>query len=435
MLRDNLLRVEFDGEPGIDGGGLTREWLTLLLARVFDPDANLFQQAGGPDPRIVVPSPAAGLTDPDGYLEKLRVRRAGRSEVPLRLLLPVFRFSSCRVPLPLTHGNWSDWSCLYEAVVCVITVPLKSQRCRVLLASPVPTQFAGTLVGMALRLGLATGRRFPLSLYRRLLGLDSVSMADLAADLAATRPDVYRTLHSPPFTAAAAGGAGGAGGCDFTVEDLDLTFVATVERLKGSGVVETVELRPGGTEVGVTEANKAEFRSRLTWYLCLSLGREEREAFVEGFRGVVPVGFVSAFTPAELGDLICGSQGVDVGDLRAAVECGGGFTEASPQVGWFWEVVGEMTQAELSRLLFFWHAAEAPPAGGLRGLRSWDGSPAPLRLIPAPGGAAAGVDGAYPTAHTCSNTLVLPEYTSKEVLRERLLGALKEAGCGGFMMV
>ena len=38
-----------------------------------------------------------------------------------------------------------------------------------------------------------------------------------------------------------------------------------------------------------------------------------------------------------------------------------------------------------------------------------------------------------PRAHTCFNQLVIPAYTSKEVLRERLLYGLREVG-GGFHM-
>lgn len=36
------VNVVFKGEEGIDGGGLSREWITLALKEVFNPDVGLF---------------------------------------------------------------------------------------------------------------------------------------------------------------------------------------------------------------------------------------------------------------------------------------------------------------------------------------------------------------------------------------------------------
>jgi hypothetical protein len=35
-------RIEFLGEPGIDAGGVTREWFQLLTEQIFDPDFGLW---------------------------------------------------------------------------------------------------------------------------------------------------------------------------------------------------------------------------------------------------------------------------------------------------------------------------------------------------------------------------------------------------------
>lgn len=32
------LKVTFVGEPGLDMGGLTKEWFLLLIRQIFDPD-------------------------------------------------------------------------------------------------------------------------------------------------------------------------------------------------------------------------------------------------------------------------------------------------------------------------------------------------------------------------------------------------------------
>jgi len=56
-LNDNVyrFRIEFVNEPGVDQGGLKKEWLTLLSKEIFDPRAGLFKLS--PNMRSVHPSP------------------------------------------------------------------------------------------------------------------------------------------------------------------------------------------------------------------------------------------------------------------------------------------------------------------------------------------------------------------------------------------
>jgi len=41
------MRVEFHGEPGVDAGGLEREWFSLVAEALFSPEAGLFTFCGG----------------------------------------------------------------------------------------------------------------------------------------------------------------------------------------------------------------------------------------------------------------------------------------------------------------------------------------------------------------------------------------------------
>ena len=36
------LKISFVGEPGLDMGGLTKEWFQLLIRKIFDPDYGMF---------------------------------------------------------------------------------------------------------------------------------------------------------------------------------------------------------------------------------------------------------------------------------------------------------------------------------------------------------------------------------------------------------
>ena len=51
-----LFVIEFEGERGIDQGGLRREWLSLLTKELFDVENGLFVQVE-PGGSAVMPNP------------------------------------------------------------------------------------------------------------------------------------------------------------------------------------------------------------------------------------------------------------------------------------------------------------------------------------------------------------------------------------------
>jgi len=79
-----------------------------------------------------------------------------------------------------------------------------------------------------------------------------------------------------------------------------------------------------------------------------------------------------------------------------------------------WAVVEAMSDEERRRLLQFVTGSDRVPVGG-------------LRLVVARAG---GDSAQLPTAQTCFNVLLLPDYASRDKLRERLLTALRF--CHGF---
>ena len=80
---------------------------------------------------------------------------------------------------------------------------------------------------------------------------------------------------------------------------------------------------------------------------------------------------------------------------------------------WFWSVVERMSVRERQELLYFWTSSPALPAN----TESYQ--PPPSITIRPPD------DSRLPTANTCISRLYLPLYSSRSVLRTRLLTALK----------
>jgi ubiquitin-protein ligase E3 A len=84
-----------------------------------------------------------------------------------------------------------------------------------------------------------------------------------------------------------------------------------------------------------------------------------------------------------------------------------GFTKDSQVIRWFWELVRAMNTEERKQLLFFTTGNDRAPVGGL----------ATLRFIIQQNGEDTE---RLPTAHTCFNVLMLPDYSSKSKLENRL---------------
>ncbi|KAG6617435.1 hect e3 ubiquitin [Phytophthora cinnamomi] len=57
------LRIKFANEPGVDAGGLVREWFTLMTKEVFDDTTGLFYRSGNGDGLMINPASAEASVD------------------------------------------------------------------------------------------------------------------------------------------------------------------------------------------------------------------------------------------------------------------------------------------------------------------------------------------------------------------------------------
>jgi len=81
--------------------------------------------------------------------------------------------------------------------------------------------------------------------------------------------------------------------------------------------------------------------------------------------------------------------------------------------GWFWSILERMTHWERQELLYFWTSSPALPTSG----DSYQPPPSVTLRPP--------TDQHLPTANTCIARLYLPIYSSRAILRNRLLTAIK----------
>jgi len=157
--------------------------------------------------------------------------------------------------------------------------------------------------------------------------------------------------------------------------------------------------------------NENELFSPLLWWQQKMLN-----SFVEGLANVLPVEILSILDGVELRSLICGIEDVDVDLLKSIVEYEG-YEETDEVVNAFWETLRELNNAEKKLFLQFVWARNRLP------LKKSDFE-APFKIQRDSANTGDRADQALPSASTCFFSLALPEYTSKEILREKLLFAI-----------
>ena len=138
-----------------------------------------------------------------------------------------------------------------------------------------------------------------------------------------------------------------------------------------------------------------------------------------GMSSVLPTELLPLFTPTEIERLVCGVRNVDVNLLKQCTEYEDVEPDA-PHVVAFWEVLEEFQPEERAQFLkFVWARSRLPISAS--------DFPMNFKLQGAQGGAKESPDSWLPHAQTCFFSLALPAYSSKEVLREKLLFAIKNS--------
>uniref|UniRef100_A0AC11AUI1 HECT domain and ankyrin repeat containing E3 ubiquitin protein ligase 1 n=1 Tax=Ovis aries TaxID=9940 RepID=A0AC11AUI1_SHEEP len=121
--------------------------------------------------------------------------------------------------------------------------------------------------------------------------------------------------------------------------------------------------------------------------------------------------------------LLSGMPEIDVSDWIKNTEYTSGYEREDPVIQWFWEVVEDITPEERVLLLQFVTGSSRVPHGGFANIMGGSGlQNFTIAAVPY-------TPNLLPTSSTCINMLKLPEYPSKEILKDRLLVALH---CGSY---
>eukprot|EP00043_Microstomoeca_roanoka_P013670 m.134308 g.134308 ORF g.134308 m.134308 type:complete len:919 (-) comp15817_c0_seq1:71-2827(-) len=264
------------------------------------------------------------------------------------------------------------------------------------LEAPDEYGLLGMLLGLAMYNRVILDLRFPFVVYKKLRGED-VGLEDLAEFNPGLAHGLKQLL-------------------EYDGDDVEEVFCRTfsVETEVFGAIVEH-ELKPGGKDIPLTSQNREEYvRLYVDWILTTSIGKQF-SAFRAGFARVVSGSrIIRLLTTKDLQQIICGEENLDFDDLEHHASYDHGYSEDSKIIKWFWEIFKTFSYEDKKRLLFFTTGSDRVPVGGL----------SKMQFVICKQGADSDQ---LPTSHTCFNTLMLPEYPTKEKLERLLRKALTHA--------
>lgn len=171
-----------------------------------------------------------------------------------------------------------------------------------------------------------------------------------------------------------------------------------------------------GSDVRMVDAsNRDEYVSDyINWLTNVSIA-PQFEAFKKGFFTCLNTKSLTLFTPSLLAMVAEGKSEISIAELRLHAQYEG-YSPMEPYIQAFWDIVSKYDDEGKRRLLEFVTASDRVPAGGyaqvnFRIMRNGDG----------------GMEQRLPTAYTCYGNLLLPKYSSTDILAQKLEWAIRQA--------
>ena len=198
------------------------------------------------------------------------------------------------------------------------------------------------------------------------------------------------------------------------VKDLDLYFT-----FPG---YENIELKKGGSEILLTMKNVDEYVNLIYDFIFYKGIDRAVNAFKEGFNLIQNLFNLKCFTSLELEEYICGSLEIkwDEDTLYENLKPEHGYTKKSRIFNDIIKFLCKLDKNGQRQFLIFTTGTSRLPMGGFKAL-----SPK-LTIVKKTFDDKENPDNYLPTVMTCQNYLKLPEYSSYEILENKLLLAMKE---------
>ncbi|KAI8894182.1 hypothetical protein BC833DRAFT_605853 [Globomyces pollinis-pini] len=257
-------------------------------------------------------------------------------------------------------------------------------------------ELIGIMLGLALYNGVMVQVGFPPIMYKKLLK-EEITLSDVKIAFPALGNGLQQLL-------------------DWSDGDVSDVFMRTFEiSYESFGQVTHIPLIPDGENIFVTNDNRVEYVRLYIQHYCTKSIEKQFRYFQHGFYKVCGGKALGMCRSFELELLLCGNNTTEL-DFRELEE-GTTYEEFSKNhyfIIWFWEIVYSFNINQKRFLLEFVTASDRVPLKGLGSLQFviQRNGPDTDRL---------------PSALTCFGRLLLPEYSTRDKLKERLLTAIENA--------
>ncbi|CAF0845510.1 unnamed protein product [Rotaria sordida] len=268
-------------------------------------------------------------------------------------------------------------------------------------------RFVGQLMGMAIRTKQYLDVRFPILLWKQLIE-EEVTIEDIEAiDISsfAIINEMEENIRKVKSLNECDDDDVN-NNCDYLFSSImtELTF----DVISSTG--QTYELIPGGFHIRITAANFEDYCIHYRQYRINEFYRQI-EFIRQGLYSVVPWAYLTLYTAHELEQAVCGKGYIDIEMLKRHTDYDGDH-ESSPRIQQFWSVLSDMFNEEQKKLflIFVWGRSTLPYSD-----KDFSTNFTIARLE-----TSGNVDEALPRSYTCAFTLLLPAYSTKEIMYERL---------------
>ncbi|XP_068089276.1 probable E3 ubiquitin-protein ligase HERC6 isoform X2 [Hyperolius riggenbachi] len=249
--------------------------------------------------------------------------------------------------------------------------------------------YYGILCGLAIFNQTVMYLPFPLAFYKKILG-KKITVEDLTELQPSMGSCLQIILHAK----------------DADVEHLELYFTLTWEK-------QTIELIPNGATERVTGLNKKDYVNKCIDYIFNTSVAETFPEFERGLHKVCDKDILSLFQPNELMAVVAGHANYDWTIFEQNTIYMGKYSKNHPTIKMFWKAFHKLTQEQKKCFLYFLTGNDKIPVFGL------ESTCMKISSFGVP------KEDYLPEAHTCTQQLLLPEYSSLSLLRKKLLLAIE----------
>lgn len=391
LLRPLKVRMGMDeGEEGVDHGGVQQEFFRIVFAEALDPDFGMFSL----DPR-----------------DRMTWFQPGSLEV-------LYKFEMLGILMSLA---------VYNSVTLPVTFPIAFYR---------------KLLGLKVKKLDHIRDGWP-ELTRGLEDLLEWSDGDVGDIFLRTYEFTYefsghqvsvdmerfnRETPWPPRVTSKGKGKAKSASFDIPLEDKAMSLgeededLANIALNTSNPIDEPAEVSAAEVPEAslVTNENRISYVKDYIFWLTDKSIRPQYEAFARGFYTCLDRTALSIFTPEALKSVVEGIQELDIDALRETAKYEDGFHDDHPFIETFWDIVKAYPTEKQKQLLEFVTASDRVPVNGVKSI---------MFVIQRNGDN----DQRLPTSMTCFGRLLLPQYSSKELLVEKLDKAIENSKGFGAM--